>query len=285
MPNIGFLGPQGSFSEEGLQEWLQKQNNLFDEPVTLRPYPSIPRLLWACDRSELDFAFVPLENSIDGQVGATLDTLNQTENLLIFREYIHPIHQCLLTLRPLPLHEINKVFSHEQALGQCREFLESKLPQAQQIICASTAEAAATLSAHDDYSAAIGPRQAAKLYSLHCLEDHIQDTTANATRFILVGHHLADLSDSDKTSLLFSTENSPGSLSAVLQELSQRGLNLTRIESRPSKQKLGEYIFFIDVDGYVFMPELQEALWALRQMEVRLKLLGSYPKYPYDMVF
>lgn len=278
MTKIGYLGPQGSFSEEALQHWLKKGVDLFDDSPALIPYSSIPRLISACDHSEADWAMVPLENSIDGQVGATLDSLHQTENLLIFQEYIHPIEQCLLTARPLSFHEIKRVYSHEQALGQCREFLEQNLPHARQVICASTAEAAATLAGQAEPAAAIAPRQAAELYHLCCLQDHIQDVSANATRFILLGHRLADLSGCDKTSLLFSTANSPGSLSAVLQEFAQRKINLTRIESRPSKQKLGEYIFFIDVDGYVFAPELQEVLWVLREMGVRLKLLGSYPK-------
>lgn len=282
MPNIGYLGPQGSFSEDALHYWVNnKSQSVFDESVKLVPYPSIPRLLLACDAQEIEWAFVPLENSIDGQVGVTLDALNQTENLLIFREYVHPIDQCLLATESFPLQEICQVFSHDQALGQCRDFLEKHLSQAQQISCLSTAEAAVTLSAQTVPCAAIAPRRAADLYHLHILKESIQDQTANATRFILLGHRLADLSDHDKTSLLILPSNttSPGSLSSILHQFAQRQINLTRIESRPSKQRLGEYIFFIDVDGYVFAPALQEALWGLKNLDVQVKLLGSYPKY------
>lgn len=286
MVKIGYLGPQGSFSEEALRVWLTTDDSLFlkDQPEVC-PYPSIPSLLLACERSEIEWAFVPLENSIDGQVGATLDTLNQTENLVIYREYVHPISQCLLTVHPTVLDQIKRIFSHEQALGQCRDFIEKNMPQAEQITCLSTAEAAAALKTHAQGAAAIGPRRAAEIYDLVCLQEQIQDVTANATRFILVGHRLSDMSTCDKTSFLFATANSPGSLSAVLQEFSKRQINMTRIESRPSKQLLGEYIFFIDVDGYVFTPALQEALWALKEINVQVKLLGSYPKYHFSPTF
>lgn len=284
MASLGYLGPKGSFSEEALHYFLKSNPDL--HPSDLLAFPTIPRLLLACDRKEIEWAFVPLENSTEGQVGITMDTLSQTEHLYIFQEFIHPIDLCLLTPEPIPLHEIQRIYSHEQALGQCREFLESQLLQAEQIPCLSTAEAANKISAVREPWAAIGPRRAAQLYHLHLLREGIQDELLKATRFILVGHQLNEMSGDDKTSFLVTAENSSGALYKILHELAIRQINMTRIESRPSKQKFGEYVFFIDIDGYVFSPPLQEVLWALRQKSVFAKLLGSYPKaYPDEHVF
>lgn len=282
--SIGYLGPKGSFSEEALHYFVQTNPDL--KPLEFQPFATIPRLLLACDRREIDWAFVPLENSAEGQVGVTMDTLGQTQELYIVQEFVHPIDQCLLTPEPLLLSEIQRVYSHEQALGQCREFLEAHLSQADQIPCLSTAEAAGKISSVREPWAAIGPRRAAQLYNLHLQQERIQDELINATRFILVGHQLAGLSGDDKTSFLVTTENSPGSLYRILHELAVRRINMTRIESRPSKQKLGEYVFFIDIDGYVFSPSIQEVLWALREKSIFAKLLGSYPKaHPGENVF
>lgn len=282
MSSIGYLGPKGSFSEEALQLFMSNQKEWTENRPDPIPFSTIPKLLLACERKEIDFGFVPLENSTEGQVGATMDMLGQTEYLYINNEFIHPVEQCLLTPKFLELNQIERVYSHEQALGQCRDFLENHLPQAEQIVCLSTAEAAQKVCSAQENWAAIGPRRAAELYSLHCQEEKIQDTMLNATRFILVTHTLAEMSTEtnaeDKTSLLIIAKNAPGSLSEILQEFASRNINMSRIESRPSKNKLGEYVFFIDIDGYVFSPIIQEALWVLHEKNVSTKLLGSYPK-------
>lgn len=278
MYKIGYLGPKGSFSEEALQLFIASQPEISNTPTELLPFGTIPKLLLACNNQDIDSAFVPLENSTEGQIGVTMDMLGQTENIYITREFIHPVDQCLITPEPLELQQIQRVYSHEQALGQCRDFLETNLPQAEQIVCLSTAEAARKISSVRENWAAIGPRRAAELYHLHCQVEKIQDVMLNATRFIFVGHNLSEMSGEDKTSLLVITDNSPGSLYSILQEFALRKINLSRIESRPSKKKLGEYVFFIDIDGYVFSPTIQEALWALRNKDVSTKLLGSYPK-------
>lgn len=282
MCSIGFLGPKGSFSEEALQLFILQQKEWKANPPDLIPFNTIPKLLSACDRHEIEYGFVPLENSTEGQVGVTMDTLGQTENIYIVKEFIHPIEQCLLTPKPLELSHIERVYSHQQALGQCRDFLETHLPQAEQIVCLSTAQAAQEVSSSQAKWAAIGTRRAAELYSLHCQEERIQDATLNATRFILVTDSLAEMSPEasaeDKTSLLIVAPNVPGSLSRILQEFALRNINMSRIESRPSKKKLGEYVFFIDIDGYVFSPIIQDALWALHEKNISTKLLGSYPK-------
>lgn len=282
MSSIGYLGPKGSFSEEALYFFMSNEKEWGNNPPNPLPFSTITKLLAACDRKEIDYGFVPLENSTEGQVGATLDMLAQTENIYIYKEFIHPVEQCLLTRIPMELTQIERVYSHEQALGQCRDFLEAYLPQAQQIVWPSTAEAAKMVSSTEEKWAAIGPRRAADLYNIHCQAAKIQDETLNATRFILVSHSLAEMStetsEGDKTSLLFLADNVPGSLFEILKEFASRKINMSKIESRPSKKKLGEYVFFIDIDGYVFSPIIQEALWALREKNVSTKLLGSYPK-------
>ncbi len=275
---IGYLGPKGSFSEEALQKFIKSE---IESRATIEiiPYSSIPKLLLACQSSEIDNAFVPLENSIEGQVGVTLDMLAQTEGLYIMREFLHPVDQCLLASKNTDLEEIERVYSHEQALGQCREFLELKLSKAEQVVCSSTAEAAYVISHNSEEKwAAIGPKRSAEVYGLNCLAERIQDSTENTTRFIYVGHNLAELNEDDKTSLLIITGNTPGALFDVLQEFAIRQINLSRIESRPSKKQLGEYVFFVDIDGYVFSSSIQDALWALKNKKVYTKLLGSYPK-------
>lgn len=287
MKKIGYLGPKGSFSEEAIHLFLAAQPEFKDSPPELIPFSTIPRLLFACNDHEIDSAFVPLENSTEGQVGVTMDTLGQIEQLFITNEFIHPIDQCLLTHEAMPLEQIERVYSHEQAIGQCRDFLEKNLPQAQQITCLSTAEAAHRISSIRENWAAIGPRRAAQLYNLHLLRECIQDTTLNATRFVMVGHTLAEMSGGDdKTSLLIIAENTPGSLYRILGEFAKRHINLSRIESRPSKRRLGEYVFFVDVDGYVFAPPIQDVLWALKEAHISVKLLGSYPKaHPDERIF
>lgn len=276
---IGYLGPKGSFSEEALQLFLTTQPEILEPPVEPIPYTTIPKLLLACQSLDIEGAFVPLENSTEGQVGVTMDMLGQTENLYIMREFIHPVDQCLITARPLKLNQIVQVYSHEQALGQCRDFIETHLSNAEQFSCPSTTEAVMKISKNPHNSwAAIGPRRAAEIYNLHCQAEKIQDSMLNATRFIFVGQHLAEMNEEDKTSLLIITGDTPGALSSVLQEFAQRNINLSRIESRPSKKKLGEYVFFVDIDGYVFSQSLQDALWSLKNQGVSTKLLGSYPK-------
>ncbi|MDA8220351.1 prephenate dehydratase [Desulfosporosinus sp.] len=287
MKKIGYLGPKGSFSEEAIHLFIASHPELNDSLPELIAFPTIPRLLFACNDKEIDLAFVPLENSTEGQVGVTMDTLGQTEHLFITNEFIHSIDQCLLAHEPMPLEQIERVYSHEQAIGQCRDFLENHLPNAQQLTCLSTAEAAHRISSIRENWAAIGPRRAAQLYNLHLVRECIQDATLNATRFVLVGHSLAEMSGGeDKTSLLVIAENTPGALYRILGEFAKRHINLSRIESRPSKRKLGEYVFFVDVDGYVFAPPIQDVLWALKEEHISVKLLGSYPKaHPHERIF
>ena len=276
---IGYLGPKGSFSEEALQLFITTYKDILEPPIEQVAFSTIPKLLIACQNGEIEGAFVPLENSTEGQVGVTMDVLGQTESLYIIREFIHPVEQCLITAKTMDYGQIEQVYSHEQALGQCRDFLETHLPHAQQYTCPSTTEAVRKIAQHPQENwAAIGPKRAATIYNLHCHSERIQDSMLNATRFIFVGHHLAEMQDDDKTSLLIMTGDTPGSLANVLQEFAVRNINLSRIESRPSKRKLGEYVFFIDIDGYVFSPAIQDALWALRNKGVSTKLLGSYPK-------
>lgn len=276
---IGYLGPQGSFSEEALWSFMQRRFPALSPNVLTDGFATIPQVINACAKNQIDWAFVPVENSTEGQVSSTLDCVMESEELFIYEEFIHPVNQCLLTPRPMPLDQIQRVYSHPQGLGQCRGFLEDCLGQAEQIVSPSTAEAAQIVARSGLDWAAIAPRRAGELYGLYCQKENVQDNAENSTRFILVGHQLREFSGTDKTSLLLRITDHPGSLCQVLQEFSSRDINLTRIESRPSKMRLGEYVFFIDVEGYVFNPNIQEALWALKMSQVAIRLLGSYPRH------
>lgn len=277
MNTIGYLGPEGSFSEEALFIFLQDNPGLAEKNTTIA-FPSIHQAIEACKQRQIDWAFVPLENSTEGQVSATLDSMMQSEELLIHQEYVHLVNQCLLTPKPMPLNEIQRVFSHPQGLGQCRSFINNYLRHAEQVNTPSTAEAAKSIANNENNWAAIAPKRAALVYGLYCQNENIQDNEENKTRFALIGYKLHEMTGTDKTSLLLGVKNCPGSLYEVLQEFAIRQINMTKIESRPSKEKLGEYVFFIDIEGYVFMPVIQEALFALKNKKVPLRLLGSYPK-------
>ena len=287
MRKMGYLGPKGSFSEETIHLFVATYSEFNESFPELIPFPTIPRLLIACNDQKVDWDFVPLENSTEGQLGVTMDTLAQTEYLFITHEFTHPIDQCLLAHEPMPLEQIERVYAYEQAFEQCQDFLETHLSHAEQLTCLSTTEAAHRISSIRENWAAIGPRRAAHLYNLHLLQERIQDITLNPTRFILVGHNLSEMSAAeDKTSLLIIAENTPGALYRILGEFSKRQINLSRIESRPSKRKLGEYVFFVDIDGYVFAPPIQEVLWAFKEANIYVKLLGSYPKaVPDETIF
>ena len=289
MSTIGYLGPGGSFTEEALYTFTASQPAI--NPAQLRMFPSIPQLLTACAGREIEWAFVPIENSTEGPVVATMDALGQAGNLLIHREYNHPVQQCLMAKQKISHSSIMKIYSHEQGLGQCRTYLSKYLPHAEQVVCTSTAEAArlvavsaAAVALQTATAAAIAPRRAAQLYDLYCIEESIQDGNYNTTRFVLIGNHVPALPvepvpfPDAKTSLLIKTANTPGALYEALGEFARRQINLTRIESRPSKQKLGEYVFFIDVDGHILAPAMQESLASLKEKDVWTKLLGSYPK-------
>lgn len=238
---IGYLGPKGTFTEEAAIK-LKKF-----EKCKLLSFDSIVEVLDAVDKNKIDKGVVPIENSIEGSVGITLDLLAFEYNLCIYREIIIPINHCLITNKGVKLSDIEVICSHPHSLAQCRKFIEKlglKIRSFQ-----STAAAAKFIKGKLNY-AAIAPKRAAKLYNLHVIQENIQDYKNNFTRFIVVAKRDHEFTGDDKTSIVFSLEDKPGRLYEVLKEFAKRNINLTKIESRPLKLGLGRYIFFLDFEGH-----------------------------------
>lgn len=238
MLKIGFLGPKGTFSQEALLEY-KKGNNDFIECA----YNTFAEIIYAVNRDEIDEGIVPIENSLEGAVSATLDTLATDVDLKIKAEIAIEVKQNLLIRKGTELDGIKHILSHPQPIGQCRNYLESNFPNAEIRFIYSTAEAAREVAEANFNMAAIGSSTAAKVYGLDIIAEGIQDSKNNFTRFVVVSKEAAQKAAKNKTSIVFSTEDRPGSLYRVLDIFSLWDINMTRIESRPAKNKLGKYIF------------------------------------------
>jgi len=272
VPSIGYFGPRGTFTQEALEANLASQ---FDPEV---PYATIPEVFQAVQSGEVDAGIVPIENSIEGSVNVTLDTLAFETDLVIQREVVQPIRHCLFARPGVKREDITEVLSHPQPIAQCRGFLARWFPDVPVAAANSTADAALEVSKSDEPLAAIATEHAGKVYGLEALDCDLGDYPGNMTRFVVVGRDKAPRTGKDKTSIVcFIQANRPGSLLEILQEFASRGINLTKIESRPTKKVLGEYYFFIDVDGHVDDPEVAGAIGSLVGKLRELKLLGSYP--------
>ena len=271
MPSIGYLGPRGTFSQEALEA------NVGDEFESHVPCSTIPEVLFAVESGKVTNGIVPIENSIEGSVNVTLDTLAFETHLFIEREFVHPVRHRLATRPRVWRNEIKTIVSHPHATAQCRQFLARNFPKTPIVAANSTAEAALEVSRSEEPRAAVTTEIAARLYDLVVLERDIEDYESNQTRFILVGKEQAPRTGADKTSMAcFIRENRPGSLLEILTEFASRGINLTKIESRPTKKLLGEYYFFIDILGHVEDVHVRDALGSLMGKLREIKLLGSY---------
>lgn len=271
---IAYLGPPGTFTEEALLACPESRD------AELVPVATVPEVVAAVERGEAGRGMVPIENSIEGSVNVTLDTLAfDTGGITIQREVVLPIRHALLARPGVGIGEVQAVLSHPHATAQCRAFLQAKLPGAELHAANSTAEAAREVAARSEPWAAIGTELAAELYGLAVLAPDIEDRPENSTRFVLVGREPPPPSGADKTSVVcFIEKDRPGSLLAILHEFSDRGINLTKLESRPTKARLGEYCFFIDMEGHVSEAPIRHALDSLRTKILDVKLLGSYPR-------
>lgn len=279
---LAYLGPSGTYSEAAAlayADWARAQQ---ETAVLLSTQPSIPQTLRAVAAGAVDVAVVPVENSIEGSVAATLDLFWQLDSLQIQQAMVLPIVHALVSQATNPA-AILQVYSHPQALGQCQKWLEQHLPQAQLVPTRSTTEALQILSS-DPTAGAIASEKAAQLYDLPVLFNAIQDYPDNCTRFWAVARQQyaqpADLTASAAriyTSLAFSVpENIPGVLVKPLQIMADRHINLSRIESRPSKRSLGDYVFFFDLEGSLTDSNLQTAIAELQNCTAVLKIFGSY---------
>jgi len=263
---IGFFGPAGTFTEEAASTLGGK----------LVPYDTIPEVFQAVHVREVDIGVVPIENSIEGSVGVTLDLLAHQYLLKIKGEIIIPISLNLLINPETDLEDVEVVYSHYQPLSQCRMFLEKMGVRTQ--ATRSTAEASDMIKHHKN-AAAIGNRRAATLYGLKIAAEDIQDHANNMTRFVVIDHEDHAPTGSDKTSVVLClSEDRPGGLYDILGEFAGEKINLTKIESRPSKEKLGSYIFFVDLEGHRNDLKIMNVINRIRSKVGYIKILGSYPQ-------
>jgi prephenate dehydratase len=271
---VAFLGPEGTFTEEALLAHMPEGLHPF-------PYPSIPDVLRAVESGETPLGIVAIENALEGSVPVTMDGLVWGfEDLQIVREVTHPVHQMLITKTEIPLDQITKVISIPHAYGQCREFIRAHLGNVEHEATDSTAEAVRRVSRVNRPWAAVGTRLAAEMYECHIAAEDIEDAEDNATRFVFVAREAApqDLDSRYKTSLVCGIDqDEPGSLLLILSEFAYRHVNLTKVESRPSKRALGHYVFIIDVEGSIASDPVAQAVRCLSCKLPWIKVLGSYP--------
>ncbi|NET57473.1 MAG: prephenate dehydratase [Symploca sp. SIO2E6] len=271
--SIAHLGPPGTYTEAATLAYIHHLATEKDSESLLCPYPSIAQTLYSVAQGQADLAVVPVENSIEGSVVITLDLLWQLESLQIQQSLILPIRHTLISYSST-LETITKVYSHPQALAQCQQWLEKFLPGVQLIPTNSTTEALHYLDEKHTV-AAIASERAAQLYQLPILASAINDYPDNCTRFLVLGKQPAP--GGSHTSLAFSTPaNVPGALLKPLQVFAEQGINLSRIESRPTKRSLGEYLFFIDIEADASQVAVKTALEELASYTEVLKIFGSY---------
>jgi prephenate dehydratase len=270
---VAYLGPPGTFSEEALSHCDLSRDG---EHVAAATFAEAYDMLL---RGDVDAALLPIENSTEGQVGAILDLLVHRPGPLIRREIALRVRQHLLARPGTPLGSIQRILSHPQPFGQCARYLAEHFPRATREPTLSTADAARRVAAGEADAAAIGSLVAAKRYGLDVLASDIQDTDENVTRFVLVARADEPPTGADKTSVAFTLDRDrPGGLYEVIGEFSNRGINLSKVESRPMKQALGHYIFFVDFEGHRLDAAGEAALAGVRARVHRLYLLGSYPR-------
>jgi prephenate dehydratase len=271
---IGYLGPPGTFTEQA----LLSQDDLATADIV--PVDTIVDVIRATESGELDLGFVPIENAIEGTVNVANDTLAFDADLLIQREVVIDVHLHLLARAGTAMEDVTRVVSFPHALAQVRTFLRSSLPQAEIVAATSTAEAARLVSESTEPGvAAVANALAADLYGLDQLKADIGDHPDNQTRFVVVARDgVPAPTGHDKTSLvIYQRADEPGSLLAILQEFAARRINLVKLESRPTRQGLGNYCFMLDLVGHVADEVVGDCLLNLRAKQGSVKFLGSYP--------
>jgi prephenate dehydratase len=273
---VAFLGPAGTFTEEALRHSAPSGAEV--EEV---PYATVYETVMAVQEGAVDRAVVPIENSLEGSVTATLDALaGEADRVRILAEVVRPVSHCLIARPGLAPDGIARVLSHPQALAQCTELLRGRLAQAEPASAPSTADAVRTVAESEEPWGAIGTRLAAEMYDCEVLAEGVEDRADNETRFVWLAPEGTEAPHApQKTSIVFwgFNDESPGALVGVLSELAGRGINLTKIESRPRRVQLGHYMFFADLEGAAEDPLVREALGALGERVQTLRVLGSYP--------
>lgn len=264
---VAYLGPEGTYTQAAVYKH-------FGNAVQARPLAAIDEIFRDVEAGNADYGVVPVENSTEGVVNYTLDMFG-TSSLLICGEVSLPVHHHLLA-RGGDKDSVTQVFAHSQSFAQCRQWLDRKLPKAERVVVASNGEGARL--AGQGSGAAIAGKAAADRYGLKILAANIEDEPDNTTRFLVIGRQIVAPSGQDMTSILLSSHNRPGALYALLRPFSDAGVNLLRIESRPSRRAQWDYNFFVDIDGHAQSPEIKSVLDGMKHDAAFFKLLGSYPR-------
>ena len=269
---LAYLGPPGTYSEEAAM--------LYDSDAELVAATTLPGVVQSVHNGDADEAIVPVENSLEGTVTFTADLLIQEMTLKIKSELVLPIHHCLLAKPGVNAEDVEVVYSHPQSLGQCRGFLQRRFPDATLMPSLSNSSAVSDMLHSERRALAIAGKRAAGFLDVRILEEEIEDNHSNATRFIVLADKEGVPTGEDKTSICFNFDvDRPGSLVSVLQEFSNRGINLNKIESRPTRRSLGRYFFLADIEGHREDDEVRNALDAVGEQVSMLKVMGSYPRY------
>ena len=267
---LAYLGPAGTYTEQAAVD--------YDNSACLLPFASIPAVASAVSSGMADEGVAPIENSLEGAVTFTLDVLIGETELFIRNELVIPIDHCLVVADGADVEDIRAVYSHPQALAQCRSFLEKRFPAAERMASLSTSAAVGQMQASDVPAAAIANRRAAELHDARIVATGIQDSPNNQTRFVILAPSDHAPTGHDKTSISFSfSDDAPGMMYSVIYELARRDINMTKIESRPTGETLGRYIFLIDAEGHREDALLKEALTAIEAQVTRFRIFGSYP--------
>jgi prephenate dehydratase len=274
MSKIGFLGPEGSYTEIAAKAWKDRVGL---KNVSFIPSSTIPFLIQSIEKGILDYCIMPLENSIEGNINVSMDALISTD-VKIIGEIIIKIDHCLAINYQTDKNKINAIYSHPQALSQCYGYITKHFPKATLKSVGSTSEAARLIANGHENEAAICSKQAALNHNLKIIAEKIQDYPDNKTRFIVIGAKSPVRASKYKTSLIIALpENKPGGLYKVLKGFAKENINLTKIESRPTKKDLGDYLFFIECIGHAQDSKLKKILEHLATQTALFKVLGSYP--------
>ncbi len=269
--SLAYLGPEGTYSEQAAMDYAPDSTRV--------AYPSIPAVFKAVEKGNVELAVVPIENSIEGVVTYTVDLLVHESDLKIRGEVVVPIHHHLLSEPKTTLEDVQVVYSHPQAIAQCRRFLAQSLPNAEHIASLSTAGAVEDMRNSERPAAAISSLRAAEIFGATVLDANIEDAGNNQTRFVALATEDGGRTGRDKTSICFDfSEDAPGILYDTLGELARRRVNMFKIESRPDRRSLGSYVFLIDMEGHRNDPVVREALEGVRARTAMFKVLGSYPR-------
>ena len=274
---VAYLGPRASFAEAAVLQWSGSSG------AELLPSVSVTAALDAVRGDAVDHAVVPIENSVEGSVSATLDELASGQRLVIVDEVVLPVQFALVAPPSITMDQISRIATHPHAQAQVRGWLAQHMPDVAVVPAMSTAAAAAALLEEPAaFDAAICQRTAADVYGLQVLADEIADTSDATTRFVVVRKpgSIPQRSGADKTTLsLFMHQDQPGALLKILTEFAVRGVNMTRIESRPTKKALGDYYFSVDIEGHVADARIAEAMMGLHRVCLDVRYLGSYPRH------